>query len=359
MLTDQYLNALSEAKENAVVAFLQGGSHFDPAEAAWAVNALYLEVTGADCPSIRLAKGPEHAGDLLRESLTDPPETERKNLADAFFAFAVDRAENCRLALSDAFPGEVIGNLSNMVFRDLNFKMFRSVADPVMAALSASGRFPDRHVLRASVYPSMQDADWISYYDILSQVFHTTFPTPAPFKAFFTSGSMQLFAFSDFALVVPRPRLISVNESFSLHGEETAAVEWEDGTKLYFHNGVEVPEKPVMRPDKVTREDIISETNAEVRRCYQEIMGSERFAKCLGLVTLDSAVDRFGHDITLYRTRDKDKLAGNYIRFAGVTCPSTQRRYFLCVPPHISSAVEAVAWSFGKTPEEYRPEIET
>ncbi len=357
MLTDQYLNALSEAKENAVTSFIQGHTPFDSAEAAWAVNALYREVTGADCPAIRLGRGPSHAGELLKQNLT--PQVERKNLADDLFSFAVGHAENCRLALSEALPGEVIGNLSNMVFRDLNFKMFRSVAEPVMTTLSASGHFPDRYVLRSSVYPSLQDADWISYYDILGKVFRINFPVPAAFRAFFTSGGMQLFAFSDFALLVPRPRLISVNESFSLHGEEAAAVEWEDGTKLYFHNGVAIPEKPVMRPDEVTREDIVSETNAEVRRCYQEILGSERFAKCLGLVTLDSDVDRFGHDITLYRTRDKDKLAGNYIRFAGVTCPSTQRRYFLCVPPHITSAVEAVAWSFGKTPEDYRPEIET
>ena len=103
----------------------------------------------------------------------------------------------------------------------------------------------------------------------------------------------------------------------------------------------------------------MDEENAEVRRCYREILGSERFGKLLGIEVVDEDTDRFGYELTLYRTERKDKIAGNYIQFAGVTCPSTARRYFLCVPPHIKSAREAVAWTFGKTPEDYRPEIET
>lgn len=359
MLSEQELNALSAAKKDATQSFLSNDRAFDPAEAAWAVNTLYRESTGEACPEIRMAAGLKDAAAILQRYTERANASVRKNMADVLFKAAVTHAENCRAALSEAFPGEVLGNLSNMVFRDLNFKMSRSIAEPLLSALRKAGELPQQYVLRSSAYPSIQDADWISYYEIVNRVLHTFIPVPEPFKAFLTSGSMQIFAFSDVAIVVPRPFVLRVDESCRLHGEGTAAAAWEDGTKLYFHNGVAVPEKPVERPDEVTREDIIAEENAEVRRCYQEILGSERFAKCLGLVAIDSDTDRFGHDMTLYRTRDKDKLAGDYIRFAGVTCPSTQRRYFLCVPPHISSAAAAVAWSFGKTPKDYRPETET
>ncbi len=50
---------------------------------------------------------------------------------------------------------------------------------------------------------------------------------------------------------------------------------WRDGTGLAYWNGFEVPQNLVCDPDNVTATDIINETNAEVRRCYQEKLGSE------------------------------------------------------------------------------------
>jgi len=35
------------------------------------------------------------------------------------------------------------------------------------------------------------------------------------------------------------------------------------------------------------------------------------------------------------------------------------KHHFLCVPPHLSTAHEAVAWTFGMSASEYRPELET
>ena len=35
------------------------------------------------------------------------------------------------------------------------------------------------------------------------------------------------------------------------------------------------------------------------------------------------------------------------------------KTYFLRVPPNIKSAKEAVAWTFGKTKENYNPSIQT
>jgi hypothetical protein len=38
---------------------------------------------------------------------------------------------------------------------------------------------------------------------------------------------------------------------------------------------------------------------------------------------------------------------------------STERQYFLRVPPTITTVAEAIAWSFGMTVEEYSPAHET
>jgi hypothetical protein len=37
----------------------------------------------------------------------------------------------------------------------------------------------------------------------------------------------------------------------------------------------------------------------------------------------------------------------------------TRKRYFLRVPPAMRTAREAVAWTFGATPDDYQPAVET
>ncbi|HKK37968.1 MAG TPA: hypothetical protein VJ949_00955, partial [Cryomorphaceae bacterium] len=88
-------------------------------------------------------------------------------------------------------------------------------------------------------------------------------------------------------------------------------------------------------------------------------LGSEKFGNLLGLISLDRKTDRFGNELVLYRTEAIDRLVGDYIYFAKVVCPSTGRNYFLCVPPGLSGVEEAVSWTFGKSPGDYRPSIET
>ena len=57
------------------------------------------------------------------------------------------------------------------------------------------------------------------------------------------------------------------------------------------------------------------------------------------------------------------RLPGNdpeqVARYVQVQDASTERQYFLRVPPTIQTAAEAVAWSFGLPGKEYRPEQET
>jgi hypothetical protein len=139
-----------------------------------------------------------------------------------------------------------------------------------------------------------------------------------------------------------------------LHSADGPAVRFRDGWSTYCWHGVRVPQKLIESPDLITRADLLRETNAEARRAYMERLGSDRFAELLDL----REIDRDG-DAALYRTTEPDPVAAEYIQFVGVTCPSTGRRYMLCVPPGISRARAAVAWTFGQTADEYRPLVET
>jgi len=353
------LNALSKAKDACINSVLSC-AEADRAEISWAVNRLYRDITGADCPEIKIAEGPLSAKVEVEARVNVVSDSHRrKNLNDAIFKYVIASAEDCLNHLRQVAPEGRFTHLQNMVFRDLNARISRACADPVRNRLLALSMLPDKHAHRPSVSPSWGDIDWVRFYEICEDCCGWKFPLPPGFSEFLNAGGMLLYAFDDFACAVLAPTSIALNDSFELHGDEVPAISWADGTALFFHNGVAVPQKLVEQPDEVTREEIMAEANAEVRRCYREILGSERFGTLLGLVVIDEGKDRFGYDLTLYRTEKKDKLAGNFIQFAGVTCPSTGRRYFLCVPPHIKSAREAVAWSFGKTAENYRPEIET
>ncbi|MDP4933381.1 MAG: hypothetical protein NWR30_01590 [Salibacteraceae bacterium] len=154
------------------------------------------------------------------------------------------------------------------------------------------------------------------------------------------------------------PMKSTFNQNWLLHHESDAALKFTNDS-IYVWKGVSITSKLFISPNEVTKNEIISEQNAERRRCYLEILGAEKFANLLELDIRHSEIDAKGNLQVLYRSRDKDLVAKEFLQFAKVVCPSTQREYFLCVPAYLNNCTEAVAWTFGKTPENYKPDVET
>lgn len=322
------------------------------------VNLIY-EASGLQRPGeVYVANGPGEASHLLFE-MASRREDIGKNLDDSFFDTAVSTAKELRYVLETNLSLDDCASIRNMIFWDLNFQISKCLMEPMLHALRKQGLVPSSYDLRIASNPSFADIDWIGFYALCRKVGVFDHSVPEGYSHFAMHKGCFLYAFERMAIVVPRPDLICRNDAYQLHGDGVAALSWRDGTSLYFHHGVAIPSKLIENPEEITREEIIAENNAEVRRCYQEILGSERFGKLLGLTQIDAQKDRFGHEIALYKTKDRDKFANDHIFFAQVICPSTLRQYFLCVPPTIKTAREAVAWTFGKSVEEYKPEIET
>ncbi len=108
--------------------------------------------------------------------------------------------------------------------------------------------------------------------------------------------------------------------------------------------------KTILRPDALTINEILSERNVEVRRIMIERYGPEKLLKQTGKV-----LDR-SKSGTLYALElDREES----IVMLEVTCPSTERKFWLRVPPNMRKAREAVAWSFGLSASAYRPVAET
>jgi hypothetical protein len=104
----------------------------------------------------------------------------------------------------------------------------------------------------------------------------------------------------------------------------------------------------IRAPERLTREDWSDARNIEVRRVIQERMGA-RFIAELGGAVLDEGLRGILYEVDL--RGDPERVA----RYVQVRDASTQREYYLRVPPQIRTADEAVAWTFGLAAGEYRP----
>jgi hypothetical protein len=154
------------------------------------------------------------------------------------------------------------------------------------------------------------------------------------------------------AVLVRRPKLLSLDAEGRLHSAAGKCLEYHDGWGFYAWHGVRVPKHVILAPDRLTRSDFQNEQNAEVRRAIQERMG-QRFVSELGGVVIDA-----GPRGTLYEVAlpgDPEEVA----RYVQVQDAPTERGYFLRVPPTIQTAAEAVAWSFELSVEDYAPAQET
>jgi hypothetical protein len=198
-----------------------------------------------------------------------------------------------------------------------------------------------------------------AYYDASSLAYAQFFDTYlAP------DGSLQALAHfntfvsgywlgQDTVVLVRRPTHLSRDRQGRLHRATGRCLEYPDGWGFYAWHGVRVPEKVILAPERLSREDFLREPNAEVRRVMQERMG-QRFVPELGGEVLDS-----GPRGTLYEVKLPDDDPEGVARYVQVQDASTPRQYFVRVPPTIQTAAEAVAWSFQVAVEEYHPAQET
>lgn len=158
-----------------------------------------------------------------------------------------------------------------------------------------------------------------------------------------------------FCLLTNRPTHIYRDDRGRLHNASGLAIQYRTTNwGLYAWHGVRVPEQVILKPDTLTSQQILEESNAEIRRVMVERLGLDRFlsqAKAKVLHT-DQAGKRVLHRI--------DWQNDEPIVAVQVQCPTTGQTYFLRVPPQIDRCDKAIAWTFGfDKVAEYQPSIET
>jgi hypothetical protein len=190
-----------------------------------------------------------------------------------------------------------------------------------------------------------QDASWLASCQYFARYYAPNDVTPLAQLNQLVSG---YWLGRDLALIVRRPQQLLLDTAGRLHSATGPSVRYGDGWDVYAWHGVSVSERVISAPERLTAKDWSGTQNVEVRRVIQERMGA-RFISEIGGVALDS-----GPRGTLYQAElpgDPERVA-HYVQ---VHDTSTERIYYLRVPPTIQSAEEAVAWTFGLNPGEYRP----
>lgn len=194
---------------------------------------------------------------------------------------------------------------------------------------------------------------WLSWYDFIGRCGVDVSRMEPTFEVAKNCGWSVLFW--DWVFVSARPHGIHRDDQGRLHCESGAAVHY-DGFDVFAIHGVRVPEKVIIAPQSLTPAEIDSERNAEVRRVMIERYGQSHYL-------MESKAEEIHRDDfgVLYRKQipgDEDLVMVKVVN----STPEPDGRfkdYFLRVPPNITRARQAVAWTFGKEENDYEPVAQT
>ncbi|SEH03971.1 hypothetical protein SAMN05444920_15016 [Nonomuraea solani] len=170
--------------------------------------------------------------------------------------------------------------------------------------------------------------------------------------------------FRDFVLLCPRPseiHLAQVGEGARAvhrpHRADGPTAVWDDGFGLYFWHGTHVTQAVI--DDTLTADEILRETNAEIRRCAIERRGWDRFIAEAGLEQIGPDVPdpgNPGQSLTLHDVPDGIYTAHVRVLLCTngtVERDGTRRRFGLTVPAGCADPLEAAAWTYGLTSAQY------
>ena len=156
-----------------------------------------------------------------------------------------------------------------------------------------------------------------------------------------------IFPFEKICFVCDRPRHLRFDSQNRLHAEGEPAIEFADGWKFYYYQGVRLPEEyGKVHPNQWQSQWLLTEENAELRRVLIQGIGYDRLIQELEAKQIDSWQE--------YALLQIDNADVEPICLLKMTCPSTGLIHALRVPPNLTSAREAIGWvNWDIDPEEF------
>lgn len=162
----------------------------------------------------------------------------------------------------------------------------------------------------------------------------------------------RIYPFASVAVAVRAPQVLRLDAEGRPHSESGAALAWADGSSFFAWRGRPVPPELVDPAIPVTLARILREFDPGSRWVLIERYGLGRFMRDAGAQEMHR--DASG---TLYRLRSIVGPPIVAVRVVNHTPEpdGTHQEFWLRVPPAMTTAREAVAWTFGLREHEYRP----
>ena len=230
-----------------------------------------------------------------------------------------------------------------------------SVRDNVGARVGARVRASVWDSVGASVY-GQHDANWLGFYDYFAEELGLTEQTQRLDGLWeFARSAGWALPFRDICFISERHTTLLRDEQGRLHNESGPAIAYPDGWEIFSFHGVRVPAQWITDKPSLTAAMALGQENVELRRAACEIVGWDAILTQLDARTIE---------------RDEDPMVGELVevslpeagreRFLRVTC-GTGRRFAIPVPPTMTTALQANAWTFGYDDASsfIKPEIRT
>jgi hypothetical protein len=210
-----------------------------------------------------------------------------------------------------------------------------------------------RDILNEMCFGSM-DISWISFYKYFNEVVGLDIKEIADLHDLALHTGWYN-AYEDVVVFQHRPEYIKFDENNLLHCETGPAIRFRDGYSIYSWHGTRIPAEWIEDKRNLSPETALTWPNIEQRRCAAEIIGWKRVLELLNPVVIDE---------------DDDPQIGTLLeveipeigreRFLRVQC-GTGRIFCIPVPPDMKNAIEAQAWTWDLSLEEFGvgPEVRT
>ncbi|MCX8037718.1 MAG: hypothetical protein N3D11_11865 [Candidatus Sumerlaeia bacterium] len=163
--------------------------------------------------------------------------------------------------------------------------------------------------------------------------------------------------FDQIVVMSERPQRLQLNEQGQLHSvDDGPALQFAGEDGIWAWNGTTMSRDRYLAQIHASLARIRRERNVMRRRMLIRAYGEERYIRDSKALKIHE--DEWGE---LYRVLlpDDEPLVMVKVRNATAEPDGSYRYYYLRVPPTITTAREAVAWTFGLRPEKYTPEVET
>ena len=210
-------------------------------------------------------------------------------------------------------------------------------------------------------HKSNRMAGYVAYYQFYIE--KGTIETTDNFEKmrdYLKSGIYDCVQLQSICIIIAHPSEVHRNADGKLHSEEGFAIKFHDGHSICFWNGLQVPAKLIYFPDLIDKKDIEEISNAEIKRCFMEVLGESRFFDLLDVECISEETDRSGRPLKLFKTKEFDLIAEEFIYFLRIVDHSTERVYTICVEGSSGSARIELAKSYGfDTWSEYNPQAES